>query len=138
MTEIGQGECAQATPEHIARENHFVKYRQLYFDFAVQVLGWAFPHRQDHTLFTEEYDGKISVFAPDLLENVLMYVTNWCDVNDTGFSIAYGSVDERPGQPDYTVMVKGYESTNELLTIALIEACLEAEKELQQDRNANP
>lgn len=138
MTAIGQGECASATPEHIARENHFVKYRQLYFDFAVQVLRWAFPHRQDHRLFTEEGEGKISVFAPDLLENVLMHVTNWCDANDTGFSIAYGSVDERPGQPDYTVMVKGFESTNELLCIALIEACLEAEKELQQDRNNNP
>lgn len=135
---INQGSCIQATPEHIARIKHFKKHKGLYYDFARYVIGWQFPHWQDERLFHEEIGGKLEIFAPDTLENVIMHVTNWCDEHNTGFSIAYGSVDNQPGNPDYTVMVNGFESTNELLCITLIEACLWAEQDRAQEHKVMP
>jgi hypothetical protein len=134
-THIGQGQqCAQATPEYIARNEVFVKNRQLYLDFAKEVLGWASVGRQDHRLFNQGEDDKLCVLAPDILENVIEHVAGWCDVNGTGFSVAYGNTtDLRLGDPDYSVFINGFESTNNSLPIALIEACLEAAREQKED-----
>lgn len=137
---IGQGDNAvSTTPEHLARIEQWKKHKELYYDFARYVIGWGFPSWQGERLFSQGPHGKVYTFAPDVLENVIMWVANWCDENESGFCIAYGNTtDQRLGDPDYSVFINGFESTNNSLCIALIDACLEAEKERAQEHKVQP
>ena len=123
----------QATSEYIERIEQLKQHKMLYFDFAREVIGWQFPNWQGERLwnyYDNDSNSERETFAPDITDNVLMHVQNWCDEHDTGFSLVYGHTDDN--KTDYSAMVNGFEVNHVDLRIALLGACLNAERERAQ------
>lgn len=127
--------CRQATPEYLARLEEIKQHKELYFDFAREVIGWQFPQWHGDNFFNPN-DPHKDIFAPHVTDNVLMHVQNWCDTHDTGFSLVYGHTEDT--DTDYSAMVNGWEVNHVDLRIALLDACLNAERERAQEHKVQP
>lgn len=125
-----------ATQEYLERIEKLKEHKMIYFDFAREVIGWPFPLWHGDVLFNPRLDGSRDVFAPDNTDNVLEWVINWCDQHDTGFSLVYGHEDD--SKADYSAMVNGFEVNHINPRIALLGACLNAERDRAQDHKVMP
>lgn len=125
----------QATPEYLKRLELIKNHKLMYYDFAREVIGWSFPSWQGDVLYHLVPDGITrDVFAPLQIENVLKWVQNWCGEHEQTFSINYKTY----GDSCFTVEVASQGAESDDLNIALICACLAAERDRAQEHKVQP
>jgi len=111
----------------------------LALDFAREVIGWidAAPHHSgEYSIrqFAHQSGGR---FYHSSLDDVILWVSNWCDEHDRQFKLIYGQPSEIDAA-DYTAVVAGFDSTSSDPKFALMEACLKAERDRAQDHAVMP